>query len=60
MLTGVDVIPLAAQSSGQPDMVELLKSQVQLARPDHRLLLEMKIDDFETTRKKLIRVLSRD
>jgi hypothetical protein len=53
MLTGVDVIPLAAQSSGQPDMVELLKSQVQLARPDHRLLLEMKIDDFETARKKL-------
>jgi hypothetical protein len=34
-------------------MVELLKSQVQLARPDHRLLLEMKIDDFETARKKL-------
>jgi hypothetical protein len=52
MLTGVDVIPLAAQSSGAPDMVELLKSQVQLARPDHRLLLEMKIDDFESARKK--------
>jgi hypothetical protein len=51
MLTGVDVIPLAAQSSGAPDMVELLKSQVQLARPDHRLLLEMKIDDFEAARK---------
>jgi len=53
MLTGVDVIPLAAQSSDSPDMVELLKSQVQLARPDHRLLLEMKIDDFETARKKV-------
>jgi hypothetical protein len=52
MLTGVDVIPLAAQSSGAPDMVDLLKSQVQLARPDHRLLLEMKIDDFESARKK--------
>ena len=51
MLTGVDVIPLAAQSSGTPDMVELLKSQVQLARPDHRLLLEMKIDDFERARE---------
>jgi hypothetical protein len=53
MLIGVDVIPLAAQSSGAPDMVELLKSQVQLARPDHRLLLEMKIDDFEAARKKV-------
>lgn len=53
MLTGVDVIPLAAQSSGTPDMVELLKSQVQLARPDHRLLLEMKIDDFERARADL-------
>ena len=53
MLTGVDVIPLAAQSSDKPDMVQLLKSQVQLARPDHRLLLEMKIDDFETARKKV-------
>jgi catechol 2,3-dioxygenase-like lactoylglutathione lyase family enzyme len=53
MLTGVDVIPLAAQSSGAPDMVDLLKSQVQLARPDHRLLLEMKIDDFESARKKV-------
>ena len=53
MLTGVDVIPLAAQSTDSPDMVELLKSQVQLARPDHRLLLEMKIDDFETARKKI-------
>ncbi|OHT13434.1 hypothetical protein TRFO_16422 [Tritrichomonas foetus] len=53
MLTGVDVIPLAAQSNGTLDMVDLLKSQVQLARPDHRLLLEMKIDDFESARKKL-------
>lgn len=53
MLTGVDVIPLAAQSSGTLDMVDLLKNQVQLARPDHRLLLEMKIDDFESARKKL-------
>lgn len=53
MLTGVDVIPLAAQSSGPLDMVDLLKNQVQLARPDHRLLLEMKIDDFESARKKL-------
>jgi hypothetical protein len=52
MLTGVDVIPLAAQSSGPPEMVDLLKSQVQLARPDHRLLLEMKIDDFEAALKK--------
>jgi hypothetical protein len=49
MLTRVDVIPLAAQSTeSEPDMVTLLKSQVQLARPDHRLLLEMKIDDFES------------
>lgn len=52
MLIGVDVIPLAAQSNDQPDMVSLLKSQVQLARPDHRLLLEMRIDDFETARRK--------
>lgn len=51
MLTNVDVIPLAAQPSDSPDMIELLKSQVQLARPDHRLLLEMKIDDFESARK---------
>lgn len=53
MLIGVDVIPLAAQSNDSPDMVSLLKSQVQLARPDHRLLLEMKIDDFETARRKV-------
>ena len=53
MLTGVDVIPLAAQSNGNLNMVDLLKSQVQLARPDHRLLLEMKIDDFESALKGL-------
>lgn len=53
MLTGVDVIPLAAQSSTPLDMVRLLKSQVQLARPDHRLLLEMKIDDFQSAKHKL-------
>lgn len=53
MLTNVDVIPLAAQSSGNNNMVDLLKSQVQLARPDHRLLLEMKIDDFESTRAEI-------
>ncbi|KAH0794502.1 hypothetical protein GPJ56_001527 [Histomonas meleagridis] len=49
MLTGVDVIPIPAQSNDKPNMIELLKSQVQLARPDNRLLLEMKIDDFEAS-----------
>lgn len=51
ILIGVDVIPLAAHQNANPDMVELLKSQVQLARPEKRLLLEMKIDYFQTAKQ---------
>jgi hypothetical protein len=51
LLTTADVIPLA-QAGGRPDMVDILKGQLQLARPERRPVLEMKIDDMESFRSR--------
>ena len=47
LLTQAHVIPLAASSEDDMNIIDLLKSQVNLSRDDHRIHLQKKIDDVE-------------
>jgi hypothetical protein len=47
ILTELNVIPLAANAQKNPEMVQVLKTQINLSDEHSRLHLALKINDFE-------------
>ena len=47
LLTQANVIPLAASAMDDPNIIEVMKSLVNLSRNDHQIHLQKKIDDLE-------------
>ena len=52
LLTEAHIIPLAACSMEDPDIVEVLRSQVNLSREDQRLHLQVQIDKFKSAHER--------